>query len=370
MKTFGLLITICLMLATASLLLSWAGTSSALAGMSTAPVDLDFTLVATIPLGAGAEPHGVTLDTANNIIYVANYGAGNISVVDGNTLSVTDVITISGEHPDGIAYNPVDEQLYVGSDDPSTDTGDAYLVITPTTKISATMGSVYNPAGLVVSSTGKVYIANGADYNDHASVTQHPDQLIVNSGDSGTDYAHMAFDSQGKLYVTAHNYGNSGVAHVGADGVAWDKVDLTGSLGPWGIAWDEISDQLFVAAMDSGNLAVVETAPFAYVDVIEPPEPASLAMVAIDPDRRLLFVTQNQVTDCSSSGDPEKLYIYDLLAESWLAVTVTLGQDPDQGIAIDTNRRRLYVTNRCSDSLSVIEYGASPTYLPLIVKET
>jgi DNA-binding beta-propeller fold protein YncE len=368
MKAFGFLAAVCLAVAALALLLAWAGAPPALAGVSAAAADLRFTVVATITVGT--EPHGVTVDTANNIIYVANYISGTISVVNGSTLTPTDSIVINGGYPDGIVYNPVDGRLYVGRDRPAPQVDDVYFVITPTTKISYAVGSVYNPAGLVVSSSGAVYIANGADHDGKANVTRHEGVLIVNSGDSGTDYAQMAIDSQGKLYVTAHNAGNSGVALVGDNDTNWPKVDLTDSQGSWGIAWDPVGNRLYAAAMDGGNLAVISTTPsFTYTKVISPPETASLAMVAIDPNRRLLFVTQHQTTDCnpSTDGNPEKLYIYDLQAESWLTTTVTLGQDPDKGIAIDTDRRRLYVTNRCSNTLSVIEYGVY-LYLPIIMR--
>jgi hypothetical protein len=94
--------------------------------------------------------------------------------------------------------------------------------------------------------------------------------------------------------------------------------------------------------------------------------PAGLAMLALDSKARLLFATEWQGTACSSQGG--RLFIYDLGAEEWLSTVLTLESNPDQGIAIDTSRRRLYVTNRCSNSLSVIEYGTH-VYLPLIMKK-
>jgi YVTN family beta-propeller protein len=366
MKALGVLVATCLLLVTVLLFLNWAGAPLASAGVSSeVSAGLRFTQVATITVGT--EPHGVTVDTPSNVIYVANHASSDISVVNGSSLVVTDDITITGGYPDGIVYNPVDSRLYVGSDDPSTNTGDAYYVITPTTKIvSSPIGSVYNPTGMVVSTTGTVYIANGADYDGKANVTRHPGQLVVNSGDSGTDYAHMALDSEGEMYVTAHNAGNSGVTLVGEHDTNWPEVDLTGvSAGPWGIAWDSVDQRLYVASMNTDKMAVISTTTFPSTPgtILAP---AGLAMLALDSKARLLFATEWQGTACSSQGG--RLFIYDLGAEEWLATVLTLESNPDQGIAIDTGRRRLYVTNRCGNSLSVIEYGTH-VYLPLVMKK-
>jgi hypothetical protein len=118
--------------------------------------------------------------------------------------------------------------------------------------------------------------------------------------------------------------------------------------------------------MNTGKMAVISTTTFPSTPstILAP---AGLAMLALDPSVRLLFATEWQGTDCNSQGG--RLFIYDLEAEEWLSTVLTLESNPDQGIAIDTGRRRLYVTNRCSNSLSVIEYGIAPIYLPLIMKE-
>lgn len=211
-----------------------------------------------------------------------------------------------------------------------------------------------------------MYIANGADYDGNAGVTRHMGQLMVNKGDSGTDYAHMAMDSGGNLYVTAHNAGNSGVALVADHNTSWPEVDLTGvSAGPWGIAWDSVDSRLYVASMNTDKTAVITTATFPSTPGTIT-APAGLAMLAVDSRARLLFATEWQGDACSSQGG--RLFIYDLGAEAWFDPVLTLGSNPDQGIAIDTSRRRLYVTNRCSNSLSVVEYG-SVVYLPLILKD-
>jgi DNA-binding beta-propeller fold protein YncE len=353
---------ICMMVAALSLLLSWAGSTP----VQAAPLRLgswDFTLIATILVGG--EPRGVALNTASNTIYVASHASNNVSAINGNTLMTFD--SIPADFPNGLAYNSADGKLYVGSDPDEWRNNGSIWKINPLTKVREGVQGAYHPRGLLAQS-GEVYFANGSGCPDFNCVGRIGYPHMNNQGVTGQDYAFLAADSAGKIYVTAHNGGDSGVARVDGNMVGdWPKVRLTSSQGPAGIAWDSVDQRLYVASMDGGNLAVVKTNPFQIDKVIKPPEVASLALVAIDSNARLLFATQNQTTaTCNplTNGAPEKLYIYDLQSKSWLTNTLTLGQDPDGGIAIDTSRKRLYVSNRCSDTLSVISYSQSSSGPP------
>jgi YVTN family beta-propeller protein len=363
-KTIRVLTAICLSAAALALLLAWAGSSPAQAATRQAPATPAFTVAATITVGG--KPHGVTVDTINNTVYVANYASNTVSVVNGNTLAVVD--TISADFPSGLVYNPADGRLYVGSNPDSDSDNGSIWIINPTTKVRENVHGAYHPGGLAVYNGG-VYFANHKQCPDFNCVGHVYYDHLDNQGVTGQDYAHLVIDTWGNKYVTAHNGGSDRQVNlVGNDNEEW-TTHVDTARGLWGIAWDPVGDKLYAAAMDAGKVAKVRRDPLTYIGAIDPPETASLAMVAVDPDERLLFVTQNQTTNCNplTDGAPEKLYIYDLQAGDWFTTTLTLGQDPDQGIAIDTSRKRLYVTNRCSNTLSVISYGdAYKVYLPLI----
>jgi DNA-binding beta-propeller fold protein YncE len=99
-------------------------------------------------------------------------------------------------------------------------------------------------------------------------------------------------------------------------------------------------------------------------------------MVAVDPIQNLVFVTQEDVKGGTppGDGDPdpemEKVLIYDPETNDWVdELEITVQQDPERGIAFDPVRRRLYVSNRRSDTVTVIQ-AIRQVYLPFIMKSS
>jgi DNA-binding beta-propeller fold protein YncE len=368
MKSIRFLTAVCLSAAALSLLLAWASSSPAQAAAHRAAGEIKFTVVATITVGS--QPHGVTVDSASNTIYVANHGStvNGISVINGNSLAVVD--HIYSEYASSLVYNPVDGRLYVGSNPDDPENRGSIWVISPTTKLREDPPEgMYHPGGgAVYTGTGTVYFVNHATCPTFNCVTPVRQNHLDNQGVTAQDYSHIAIDSGGNKYVVSHYTDSRRVTLVGNDNEEWTTYVDTGLAGLWDIAWDPVGDRLYATAMDAGKIAKVDRSSLANVEAIDPPVAASLAMVAVDPDERLLFVSEWQGSACSSNRG--RLFIYNLEAGEWLTTTLTLGSNPDQGIAIDTGRKRLYVTNRCSNTLSVVSYGREyKVYLPLIVAE-
>ncbi len=64
----------------------------------------------------------------------------------------------------------------------------------------------------------------------------------------------------------------------------------------------------------------------------------------------------------------EKVFVYDPEANDWVGeLEITVQQDPERGIAFDPVRHRLYVSNRRSDTVTVIQM-IRKLYCPLIMK--
>ncbi|HEX4020256.1 MAG TPA: MBG domain-containing protein [Acidobacteriaceae bacterium] len=74
-----------------------------------------------------ASQMGIAVDDANNQIYVANFSAGNASVIDGASNSVVATVTTSaGYSPNAVAVDPVTHQAFVfspNSADPNNNPG-------------------------------------------------------------------------------------------------------------------------------------------------------------------------------------------------------------------------------------------------------
>jgi YVTN family beta-propeller protein len=53
----------------------------------------------------GTNPIAVAVNPSTNQIYVANYGSGTVSVINGATNTVIATVTV-GNEPDAVALNP------------------------------------------------------------------------------------------------------------------------------------------------------------------------------------------------------------------------------------------------------------------------
>jgi YVTN family beta-propeller protein len=113
----------------------------------------------TIPI-RGINPFGIIYNSANNNMYVANYGSSTVSVISGSTDSVISSILV-GRQPIWIAYAPPpSNKLYVtneGSDDVYVINGTTNRVIKNIPVGNSPWGIVYSP------SNNNVYVANPPD---------------------------------------------------------------------------------------------------------------------------------------------------------------------------------------------------------------
>ena len=83
------------------------------------PVKLEIT--ARYPLPGLKEPHGISLDVANRLAFVAGAGNHTLAVVDLTTMKTLDTYPV-GEDPDVLAFDPVLKLLYV-----SAESGDVWI---------------------------------------------------------------------------------------------------------------------------------------------------------------------------------------------------------------------------------------------------
>ncbi len=67
------------------------------------------------PLPGLKEPHGISLDPAHNVAFVAGEGNAKLAVVDLSTMKVLATHAV-GEDPDVLAFDPVWKRLYVSAE--------------------------------------------------------------------------------------------------------------------------------------------------------------------------------------------------------------------------------------------------------------
>ena len=222
-------------------------------------------LIGSIPVGEfpGMNPTGIVTNSINNTIYVTNMGSNTVSVINGTTNAVVaNVTAISSEEgggsgffsPAGIAYNSDNGNLYVanrGSDTVSVINGSTNSLIDVISMDAiAPSGIVYNPANnyIYVTNAGsnRVSVINGTT---NAVVAN----ILVGLGPNG-----IAYDqSSGNVYVSNSMNGTISVID-GLENNVTDTITLGTNSTPNGIMYNPDTDSLFVADTNSSTVHVIK----------------------------------------------------------------------------------------------------------------
>jgi YVTN family beta-propeller protein len=275
-----------------------------------------------------------------------------------------------------MAYNPNNGYLYVTNRKPS---GTVTVISTTTNMTVTVLGVGDRPTGIAYNpNDGCIYVANfGSNTVSVISGTS----LVGTITDGFDGPAHIAVkNASNLLYVTnyglAAGTGNAVKVVSGATRAVTKTIDLN-LQGPWGIAVNQSTGWVYVATVSSGELGRIQPND-TMTDAIKP-SPVSpthtMRMVAVDAAQNLVFVPQDDVTGGTppGDGDPgpelEKVFVYDPETGDWVdELEITVQQDPERGIAFDPVRHRLYVSNRRSDTVTVIQTMMHELYFPIIMK--
>ena len=246
----------------------------------------------TLPAG----PEFLALNEKTNTIYIANTGAGSVSVVDGKTCNATDTAGCAktpasvrvGEGPFPVAVDESTNTVYVGtlsgvgSGAGAAFSGDVYVIdgnhcdSATTSGCSATPKSVQvgsGPAGIAVdSSSGTVYVSsedgtvsviNGktCDASDTAGCSTKPTNVTIESDPRGN-----ALDpTTHTLYVT--NAGSNTLSLINTS--ACNATDTSGCAtsapivlvggSPRRVAIDPATNTAYVVNVEDNTVSLINT---------------------------------------------------------------------------------------------------------------
>lgn len=178
-----------------------------------------FTYSQQFSIPVGSQPAGIAVNTTTNLVYVANFQDGTLSVIQGTTGTqncsarcLTVIATVAVGHlPIGVAANPKTNRIYVTSNfDHAVSVIDGF-----TNKLLASIPIGLQPVGIAVDPlTNLIYVANSKD-----------DTVSVINGDNNSIVATVR------------------VGHA-----------------PWGVAVNPRSDNIFVTNADDGTVSVIDGA--------------------------------------------------------------------------------------------------------------
>jgi len=224
-------------------------------------------VVATIPVGAGSTgmPEGAAYDPANNEVFVAN-SDGNVTVVDASSDTVLKNISV-GSDPIGVAYDPPQGEVYVTNGCVALPCGFGAVTVLNTTNDSVVttivpVGSA--PVAAVYDSRkGEVFVSN----HNSASVTvinATSNWVVATVSDGSVSYPEgLAYDpAQGEVFVANNGAGDVAVINDSENAVVAVVPISSGSTfgsSPQGVAYDASSGEVFVTAGYPSRVIVISS---------------------------------------------------------------------------------------------------------------
>jgi YVTN family beta-propeller protein len=312
-----------------------AGFIALLVGSCLSPDALSQRVIATIPVGN--QPIYLAADQKTNRIYVSNQEDDTVSVIDGTSNTVTATVKV-GLSPNGIALNSETNRIYVANLN-----GGTLSIINGDALTTSTLRLGINPAKVAVNpSTNRVYVTLE---NEHGS-------LAVIDGKR-------------------------------------QKVETFVPLPPYplGVAVDALSNQIYVADFlcGCGRISVISGLTNKVIETITLSGASLVSGIALDSKKRLGYASDenigvfvinltnnevlgevgdldypNEVTAASSKGfavEPDTGSNRAIFIDA-LSLTVRrrlrVGKFPT-GVAVNSTTKRVYVANRLSNTVSVIQ---------------
>jgi len=253
-----------------------------------------FSIVPGSPIPVGAWPHGVGVCPDGRKVYVSNWSAATVSVIDTATMTVVATIA-TGTGPIGIAFNPSSTRAYVA-----------------------------NYGSLTVSVI------------DTASNTV-VDNILLPSGPYG-----VAIDHSGtRVYVTG--YDSSSVYVIDASTNTLVDTIAVGSV-PLGVTVHPSGRTLWVANATGNTISVINTSTKAITTI---PVGNFPTYIAINPSGTKAYVT-NRLDGTVSIIDVDTLTVTK-------TITAGLGPAGIQFVQAGNTKFQVWVVNLDSDSISIID---------------
>jgi YVTN family beta-propeller protein len=269
-------------------------------------------------------PVGILYDPYNGLVYVADNGNNQITVINPTTMSVVDTIDVSGG-PIRMALDPTNQLIYV-----TLSSSNQVAVLNQSTNAIVDYIPVGpSPLGIIYAE-GLIYVANSGE-TTISVINPNTDQVINTISTSGNPLC-LAFDPvNGMIYATT----NKGVAVINPQTDSQvATIPLPFSLG---IAVDPSTGYVYVAVASRDYVAVINPSTNTVVnEIVTGSSPTEIKIGG-----NLMFVTNRH---------SDTLTIVNLTDDDVVA-NISVGNYP-QGDGIVGNS--IYVANSKSSSISII----------------
>ncbi|MCI4358148.1 MAG: hypothetical protein L3J95_00715 [Thermoplasmata archaeon] len=195
-------------------------------------------------VNVGQDPVGVGVDPTNGWVYVANFGGGTVTVLNGSATLATISLGSSTCGPFGVAYDPANGYVYV------TESAASSVAVLQGTQLLRTLVVQASPEGIAVDpGTGLAYVAQAATNN----VTILNGTTVGTTVPAGVNPDGVAYSSwNGDMYIA--DFGENNVTVLNGTTRA---AHIAVGTNPSGIAFDPITGYTFVSDSGSSEVSVL-----------------------------------------------------------------------------------------------------------------
>lgn len=314
-----------------------------------------FAILAMIGIPARAQRHG----GRSPFVFVENTNSGDVSIIDAATLKVVGTIPV-GLSPDDIVAAPTGDVLYVSrivhrADGRPTGTGELVAIDATSRQVSWRVPFRGVPNHLAVSPDGRrVYVTivsgNDVDVFDPAK------RALVDSVNVGTGPHDIDVSRDGKTVYVGLIRGTDVTMFDAATDRVLKRIPFGANVRPLALSHDE--SRLYVQLSQFYGFVVADPRSGRIVRRVDMPMPNGAKApdtlpvttnhgIRITADGRYL-IANGSMTDLTA--------IYSLPALR-LVATVPVGRDPNW-VTLSPDGRRVFVTNRGSNDVSVIDLAS------------
>ena len=269
--------------------------------VSAKPVDsgADYPDTRLDSISVGNGPRGVAVTPNGSYVYVANWGADTVSVIQTADNTLLDSISV-GHEPWGVAVTPNGSYVYVANWGADT----VSVIRTSDNTVVDSISVGVNPYGVAVTPNGSyVYVANRGD--DTVSVIRTSDNTVVDSISVDNYPESVAVTPNGSYVYVAHPPIDTVSVIQTSDNTVVDSISVDNY--PGGIAATPNGSYVYVANGSSNTVSVIRTSDNTVVDSIYVGA-ASSHDVAVTPNGSYVYVTlynDDTVSVIGFSTEPE-----------------------------------------------------------------
>jgi YVTN family beta-propeller protein len=286
-------------------------------------------VTATVP--AGSNPYAVAVNPVTNQIYAANYNSKNVTVINGasNTVAAT---VAAGTNPQAVAVNPVTNEIYVANGGSANVT-----VINGANNGTSTAGAGSDPTALAVNPvTNMIYVANKG--SNFITVINNSSGVGMTSNSTAAGVNPLT----NLIYVANYNSAQATVINGATEGT----TTLAAGTNPYAVAVNPVTNKIYVANNGSANVTVIDGSAYTTSTVAAGNGAYLVAVNTVANKIYSLNFSDNTVT------------IIDGVTSA--TTTVPVGNCP-VAIAVNPVTNYIYTANNCDSTVTVINGATNAT---------